>query len=76
VKKKAESAAKARAILRIFYPDNIGGGVPQDHSSLEALKKLDGITNLQVNPITNKVRVEYDPSKVTLEEIQKMLRSI
>ena len=40
---------------------------------VKSLKKMDGIRNVGINYITDKVYVGYDPEKVTPEQIKKAI---
>ena len=63
---------KGKAILRISH------GLEEmkpNYGKIEmSLKKLDGITNVSVNEVTNVVKVEFDPHKITLDEIHQALQ--
>ena len=37
------------------------------------LKKLKGVSSFNLNPITFKMKISYDPALVTTEEIQKAI---
>jgi len=37
------------------------------------LKKLKGVTKFNLNPVTFKMKISYDPALVTTEEIQKAI---
>ena len=59
--------AKARAILRLDHELPI---TQVDN----ALSSLLGIIDYEINHVTKMVRVEYDPQKITLEEILKIVQ--
>ena len=63
---------KGKAILRINH------GVDRKKSDYEkietSLKRLDGITYVSVDEVTNVIKVEFNPRKVTLDEIHQSLQ--
>jgi len=40
------------------------------------LYKLDGVIDVSFNYITDKIYVEYDPEKVTMDDIKKAVKKI
>jgi Heavy-metal-associated domain len=63
---------KGRATLRINH-----GKIDSrpDYEGIEAsLKTLDGIAEVSVNKVADLVKVEYDPEKLTLDEIRLRLQ--
>ena len=40
---------------------------------VKSLKKIDGIRNVGINYVTDKVFVNYDPTKVTPDQIRKAI---
>lgn len=58
--------AKARAILRLDsdgQPARVG----------KELSHLSGVLDYEINYVYNTVRVEYDPQKTTMDDIQKIV---
>ncbi len=48
----------------------------QNYDKIEkSVKELDGVTKAEINPVMNVIKVEYDPKKLTLEQIRRMLHS-
>ena len=39
----------------------------------EILSKLSGVTSYRVNPVSGSVRVEFDPEKITRDQIRNRL---
>lgn len=59
---------RGRAILRLSVDAEL------DYEKIKvSLKKLRGITDVSINQVTNVVKVEYDPNKLTLEKIREEL---
>jgi len=41
-----------------------------------ALRHLDGVSNTTINHIENTIKVEFDPRKLTLEELRNRLKEV
>ena len=66
------SMKKARGIFRIL---NIDCSTCTRAIS-KTLYKIDGVIEISFNYITDKVYVEYDPRKTSLDKIKKAIRKI
>jgi Cu+-exporting ATPase len=65
----SKTTRKAKGIFRI-----IGMHCPSCAGIVsKMLYKLDGIISVNINYITDKVYIEYEPSKVSVEEIRKVI---
>jgi copper chaperone CopZ len=64
--------AKAMSIFSLFNLGCSSCSAIIEHK----LVKLDGIENVTVNPVTDTVLVEYDPRRVTAEEVRTFLRKL
>ena len=68
------SEGRACAILKL---PNDHGGKEVDYASIEKLlMKLKGISSVSFNSLTSRVKIEYDPDNLTLEEIRKSLSTL
>ncbi len=64
--------ARGRAVLQITSDRE----KLQNYDKIEeSVKELDGVTKAEINPVMNVIKVEYDPKKLTLEQIRRMLHS-
>ncbi len=62
------------AILRM-NTNSIDHGI--DYTEVEsALRHLDGVTNAIINHVENTIKVEFDPRKLTLEEVRNRLKEV
>jgi copper chaperone CopZ len=65
---------KGKAILRISHDID---EKKLDFGKIElSLKNLYGITSVSINEITGMVKVEYNPRKITLDEIRQSLEKL
>jgi len=64
--------AKARAIFSIFNLGCSSCSVVIERK----LRKLAGIKNVSVNYVTDRVLVNYDPQRLTIEEIRSFIREL
>jgi Cu+-exporting ATPase len=63
---------KARSIFSLF---NLG--CSSCSTIIERkLVKLEGVENVSVNPVTDTVLVNYDPDRVTAQDVQSFIRKL
>ena len=60
-------------ILRLDFPQEGHSDYDKIQSSLSG---LDGVLNTEINYLTHTIKIEFDPQKLTIEEIQKELRDV
>jgi Cu+-exporting ATPase len=63
---------KARGVFRILNIDCAGC----TKAISKTLYKLDGVIDVSFNYITDKVYVEYDPERVTMDDVKKAVKKI
>jgi len=63
---------KARGVFRILNMDCTSC----TRAISRTLYKLDGVIDVSFNYITDKIDVEYDPEKVTMEDVKKAVKKI
>jgi len=63
---------KARGVFRILNMDCTSC----TRAISRTLYKLDGVIDVSFNYISDKIYVEYDPEKVTMDDIKKAVKKI
>jgi Cu+-exporting ATPase len=63
---------KARGVFRILNMDCTSC----TRAISRTLYKLDGVIDVSFNYITDKIYVEYDPEKVTMDDVKKTVKKI
>ncbi len=63
---------KARGVFRILNMDCTSC----TRAISRTLYKLDGVIDVSFNYITDKIYVEYDPEKVTMDDVKKAVKKI
>ena len=63
---------RAKAILKL---NGIGHNQSLDYEIIErSLSALSGILSVEINLVTNTVRVEFEQKKITIDELRKAVR--
>jgi len=53
--------------------------MPKGHVSgriEKGLRNIEGVNEVTINPLTHNIRIDYDPSKLTLRKIHSILKKL
>ena len=69
-----QGTGRASAILRLAPVGKSKGGEISYQDIETSMRSLNGVLNTMINHVNHTIKVDYDPSRVTLEQVREKLR--